>query len=80
MDLAAHGVGQGGVDQALALDPAGTPEAGRDDEGAEVSTPLSCPGVSGVQVALVHDLDGVGVEILAQALLDVLAAIHADLR
>ena len=80
MDLAAHRVGQGAVDQALALDPAGAAEAGGDDEGAEVPAPLSCPRVSSVQVALVHDLDRVGVETLTQALLDVLAAVHSDRR
>lgn len=77
MDLAAHRVGQDAVDEALALDPARALETGRDDEGAEVPAALTRPGVSGVQVALVHDLDAVGVEALAQALLDVLAALHA---
>lgn len=75
MDLAAHLRGEGRVDESLALHPAPTLEAGRDHERAEVSPAAGRAGVSGVEVALVDDLDVGRIEALPERRLDALAAI-----
>ena len=81
MDVGTHLLGEGSIDEALALDEAFPLEAIRDDENAEVSTPGLRARVPGVEMALVDDLDVHGIEKLAKARRDASSAIgrfHED--
>ncbi len=76
MDAAPHLRGDRGVDQTLPLHAPEADEALGDHESPIVTATAPGTGVTRVQMALVHDLDGVRPELLAEAFLDPTAALH----
>lgn len=66
MDLAAHLIFEGSVDQTLTRNGVMSLEAQRHDERAEVPAAAGGTGVPGVEMAVVDDLDVVGFETFAK--------------
>ena len=75
-DLLLHLFGEQPEDAALARDAVLALEGGRHDDRAEVTTAAGRTGVTGVEVALVDNLDVIGGEPLAELGFDVFAAVH----